>query len=249
MNLNRKVAIVTGARRGIGKAIALKLAQLGAKVCVSDISQEDCEAVLPEIKEAGSEGVAVKCDVTNKEEVAAMVQTTKEVLQTVDILVNNAGIYIQKPLEEMSEEDIDKVLAVNLRGAINCTKAVIPHMKEKNSGKIITIASIAGLVGFANSSIYCATKGALVNLTRELAAELGPNKINVNAVAPGVIDTAMTKNFLENEEIKKGLLANIPYGRIGKPEDIANAVAFLASEEADYITGVILPVDGGWLTL
>ncbi|MBN1376980.1 SDR family oxidoreductase [Candidatus Woesearchaeota archaeon] len=247
-DLNEKVAIVTGARRGIGKGIALKLAENGAKVVVTDISKEDCEKVVDEIKEKNGEALALKLDVTNEDEIKEVVDKTVEKYGKIDILVNNAGIYIAKELDNMETSEIDKELNINLKGPILCTKNVLPKMKEKNYGKIITIASIAGFVGFAQSSIYCATKGALVNMTRELALDLGKNKINVNGIAPGVIDTPMTKDMLEDENIKNNLMANIPYGRIGKPEDIANAVAFLASDEAEYITGQILAVDGGWLT-
>jgi NAD(P)-dependent dehydrogenase (short-subunit alcohol dehydrogenase family) len=148
----------------------------------------------------------------------------------------------------MDTSKIDKELAINLRGVILCSKNVIPIMKERKYGKIVNIASIAGIVGFDLSSVYCATKGAIVNMTRELAMELGKHKINVNAVAPGVIATDMTKDMVENEEIKASLLEKIPYGRIGKPRDIANAVAFLASDEAEYITGHTLVVDGGWIS-
>jgi len=151
-------------------------------------------------------------------------------------------------LDKMDTEKIDKILAVNLRGAILCAKYVLPGMKSQNYGKIISTASIAGFVGFALSSIYCATKGAIINMTRELALDFGKYKINVNAVAPGIIVTDMTKDMIADEKIKAGLLAGIPYGRIGEPEDIANAVAFLASDESSYITGHTLVVDGGWLT-
>jgi len=247
-DLKDKVAIITGARRGIGKAIALRLAKDGAKVAVTDISKEDCEKVVKEIEELGSEGLALELDVTNEENIKEVVKTVKKKFGKIDILVNNAGIFVQEELDEMDTEKIDKILAVNLRGAILCAKYVLPEMKSQNYGKIISTASIAGFVGFALSSIYCATKGAIINITRELALELGKYKINVNAIAPGVIATDMTKDMLADEKIKAGLLAGIPYGRIGEPEDIANAVAFLASDESSYITGHTLVVDGGWLT-
>ena len=247
-DLAGKVAIITGARRGIGKAIALRLARDGAKVVVADLDKEDCEKVVKEIEGAGGEGLALKLDVTNEEEIIEAVRKAKEKFGKIDILVNNAGIFIQEELDKMDTSKIDKILAVNLRGGILCTKHVLPEMKSNNYGKIVNIASVAGFVGYEMSSIYCATKGALVNITKELALELGKYKINVNAVAPGVIDTPMTKDFLEDEKTKAALLGKIPYGRIGKPEDIANAVAFLASDESEYITGHTLVADGGWLT-
>jgi len=244
-----KVAIVTGARRGIGKAIALRLARDGAKVVVADLDKEDCEKVVKEIEGAGGEGLALKLDITNEEEIIGAVRKTKEKFGKIDILVNNAGILFQEELDKMDTSKIDKILAVNLRGTILFDKHVIPEMKSNNYGKIVNIASIAGFVGYDLSSIYCATKGALISITKELALELGKYKINVNAVAPGVIETPMIKDFLEDEKTKAALLVKIPCGRIGKPEDIANAVAFLASDESEYITGDTLVVDGGWLTV
>ena len=162
-------------------------------------------------------------------------------------MVNNAGIFIQEELDQMDSQKIEKELAVNLKGAILCTKYIIPEMKNQNYGKIVNIASIAGFVGFEISSVYCATKGGLIAMTKELAIELGKYKINVNAVAPGVIATDMTKDILGNEESQKALLSKIPYGRVGKPEDIANAVAFLASDEARIYYRTHFIVDGGWI--
>lgn len=247
-DLTDKVAIVTGARRGIGKAIALKLAEGGAKVVVVDLDKEDCENIVKEIEEFGGKGLALKLDVTKEEEILGVIKKVKEKFGRIDILVNNAGIFIQEELDKMDTSKIDKILAVNLRGVILCTKYVLPEMKKNRYGKIINIGSIAGFVGFELSSVYCATKGALVNMTKELAAELEKYKINVNAVAPGVIETAMTKDLLKDENVKTAILGNIPYGRIGKPEDIANTVAFLASDESEYITGHTIVADGGWLT-
>lgn len=248
-DLKDKITIVTGARRGIGKAIALKLAKEGAKVVVTDITKEDCQEVVKEIEELGSEGLALKLDVTNEEEIKEVIRITKEKFAKIDIFVNNAGIFIQEELDKMETSKIEKELAVNLRGAILCTKYIIPEMKSRNYGKIINIASIAGFVGFDLASVYCATKGALIAMTKELAMELGKYKINVNAVAPGVIATDMTKDMLTDENTKSALLSKIPYGRTGRPEDIASAVAFLASDESEYITGHTLTVDGGWLTI
>jgi len=248
LNLKDKVAIVTGARRGIGEAIALKLAEQGAKVIVTDISKEDCQKVVEKIETSGGEGLALKLDVKKEDEIKSVVEETKEKFGKIDILVNNAGIFIQNNLEEMETSEINKMLDINLRGSIMCIKNVLPGMKEQKYGKIINIASIAGFVGFDLSSIYCASKGALVNLTRELALDLGSYKINVNGVAPGVIATEMTKDMLSDEKVKSALLQNIPYNRIGKPEDIASAVVFLVSDESEYITGQTLVVDGGWLT-
>lgn len=244
--LEGKVAIVTGARRGIGRAIALKLAKEGANVVVTDLSKEDCEAVVKEIKGLGSNGIALKLDVTKEKDVKRVVESTKKKFGRIDILVNNAGIFIQEDLEKMDSSTINKIIDVNLKGPISFIKEVIPIMKKQRHGKIINIASIAGFVSFEKSSIYCATKGAIVNMNRELAVELGKYKINVNGVAPGVIETKMTEDLLKNKKTKSELLKNIPYGRTGKPEDIANAVAFLASDESEYITGETIVVDGGW---
>ncbi len=248
MDLKNKVVIVTGSRRGIGKAIALTLAKAGANVVVSDINLDDCNKVVEEIKTIGGNALAVKADISNPEEVKDVVKSTVKRFGKVDILVNNAGIYMQKSLTDVTEQDFDKILDINLKGVFLCSKAVVPEMIKQGKGKIINITSIAGQVGFANSSAYCASKGAIINITRELALELAQYKINVNAIGPGVIETAMTKDLLKDEATKETLLANIPLNRIGKPEDIANAALFLASNNADYITGITLFVDGGWLT-
>ena len=247
MNLKNKVAIVTGSRRGIGKAIALALAKAGANIVVSDINLDDCNKLVEEIKAINGNALAVKTDVSNPEDVSQMINLTTEKFGKVDILVNNAGIYMQKSLTDVTEQDFDRTLDINLKGVFLCSKAVVPEMIKQGKGKIINIASIAGQVGFANSSAYCASKGAIINITRELALELAQYKINVNAIGPGVIETDMTKDLLEDKATKETLLANIPLSRIGKPEDIANAALFLASDNSDYITGITLFVDGGWL--
>ena len=185
---------------------------------------------------------------TDEENIKEVIKTVKSKFGRIDILVNNAGIFEQEELDKMDTEKIDRVLGINLRGMILCTKHVIPEMKKQKYGKIVSTSSIAGFVGFALSSIYCATKGAIVNMTKELALELGKYKINVNSVAPGVIETDMTKGMLSDKKVKAGLLMSIPYGRVGQPEDIANAVAFLASDESEYITGHTIVVDGGWIS-
>jgi NAD(P)-dependent dehydrogenase (short-subunit alcohol dehydrogenase family) len=245
--LNNKIAIVTGARRGIGEAIALKLAENKAKVVVTDVNKEDCELVTEKIKKAGGEAIALKLDVTDEGNIKEVVGIVKEEFGRIDILINNAGIFIQEELDKMDTSKIEKIIDVNLKGVILCSKYVIPEMKLQKYGKIISIASVAGFVGFDLSSIYCATKGGIINLTRELAIDLGKYKINVNAIAPGAIKTAMIEPLLADENIKAAILAKIPYGRIGRPEDIANGAAFLASGESEYITGHTIVVDGGWL--
>jgi len=247
MDLKNKVAIVTGSRRGIGKEIALALAKAGANVVVSDINLDDCNKVVEEIKAIGKKGLAVKADVSNPEDLSQMINLTTEKFGKVDILVNNAGIYMQKSLTDVTEQDFDRVLDINLKGVFLCSKAAVPEMIKQGKGKIINITSIAGQVGFANSSAYCASKGAIINMTRELALELAQYKINVNAIGPGVIETDMTKELLKDKATRETLLANIPLSRIGKPEDIANAALFLASDNSDYITGITLFVDGGWI--
>ncbi len=247
MNLKNKVAIVTGARRGIGKAIALELAKKGASVVVSDINLEEQKQVVEEIKNLGQKALAIKADVTRKKEINSMIEKTINEFGQIDILVNNAGISGLKQFESMTEKDWDKVLDINLKGVFLCTKTVLKHMIQQKSGRIISIASIAGKVGFRGASAYCASKAGIINFTKELALELAPKNINVNAIAPGIIKTKMTKDMLEDKEQRKGLMQSIPLNRVGKPEDIGKAAAFLASSDADYITGHTLVVDGGWL--
>lgn len=248
MKLKDKVAIVTGSGRGIGRAIALELAKEGAKVVVTSRHTEECEEVCSVIEGMKGESLCVQCDVSKKEDVERLVAETLEKFGTVDILVNNAGIVRQKPLTETTEEDWDAVLDVNLKGVFLFCKAVAPHMIKQKSGKIVSIASIAGEIGFPNTSAYCASKGGIVNLTRELALELAPHNITVNAVAPGVIETAMTEDMLEDETSKKGLLSQIPMGRVGQSEEIAKATLFLSCDDSSYVTGHTLVVDGGWVS-
>jgi len=250
-NLSGKSALVTGASRGIGRGIALSLARQGAEVAINyRSSKEEAEEVQGEIEKIGRRSIIVQADVSQKEAVEKMVAEVKKAFGKIDILVNNAGIAIFKPFDQLTEEDWDKTLAVNLKSQFLCAKAVAPLMKERGSGRIINLASIAsgGVgVGFLNLAHYCASKGGVVALTEELAMEFSPLGINVNAVAPGIIDTDMTAGFKKDPQTMTALMARILKKRLGRPEDIGAAVAFLSSDEADYITGTVLYVDGGWL--
>jgi 3-oxoacyl-[acyl-carrier protein] reductase len=251
-DLTGKIALVTGASRGIGRGIALCLAKQGANVAVNyHSSEKEAQAVVQEIENLGVRAITVKANVASKPEVEAMVERVKGEFGRVDILVNNAGVLSSRTLEQMTEKDWNWVININLKGQFLCTQAVAPMMAENKWGRIINLASIAsgGVgVGFSSGlSSYCASKGGVVALTEELAIELGPKGINVNAIAPGVIETDMTKDIAGDETTKQGILARLPIKRLGRPEDIGAAAAFLASEEAGYITGSVIYVDGGWL--
>jgi 3-oxoacyl-[acyl-carrier protein] reductase len=249
MKLNNKIAIVTGARRGMGRAIALAMAREGANVVVSDISQEDCQKVVDEIEKLGRKGLALKCDVSSHNDVENMVKRTVAEFGRVDILVNNAGIISYKPFLELTDEDWDKTLNVNLKGQFLCARAAAKVMAKNKWGRIINIASISsGGCGIAFPLIahYTASKGGVVALTEALALELTSQGINVNAICPGAIDTDMSKGAKESGQLSQ-VLARIPKGRLGQPEEIANLAVFLASEEADYISGAPIVIDGGWL--
>jgi 3-oxoacyl-[acyl-carrier protein] reductase len=250
MRLSGKTAIVTGARRGMGRAISLALAREGANVVVSDISQEDCQRVVDEIERLGRKGLAVRCDVSSGSDVEAMVRKTVAEFGGVDILVNNAGIISYKPFLELTEEDWDKTLNVNLKGQFLCARAAAKEMVKNKRGRIINIASISsGGCGIAFPLIahYTASKGGVVALTEALALELTSQGINVNAICPGAIDTEMAKGAKESGQLEQ-VLARVPKRRLGKPEEIANLAVFLASEESEYISGDAIVIDGGWLT-
>jgi 3-oxoacyl-[acyl-carrier protein] reductase len=242
MGLENKVAIVTGGARGIGKAIAQKLSQEGAAIVICDLLEE-ITAAAEELRSEGANVLPLKVDVTSSESVESMVQTAVEKLGRVDILVNNAGIVRDALLVRMKESDWDAVLAVNLKGAFNCSKAVARPMMKQKSGKIVNIASVMGLIGNVGQANYSASKAGVIGLTKSAAKELGRRGINVNAVAPGYIVSKMTESLPESE--KKKVLDLIPLGLLGYPEDVANVVAFLVSDSARYITGQVIPVDGG----
>ncbi len=243
MKLTGKVALVTGAAQGIGRAIALLLARNGADIVVSDINLEKAEETAKEVRAIGPKAMAVKVDVANLSDVDRMVAGILEKLAKIDILVNNAGITRDKLILRMTEEDWDAVLGVNLKGTFNCTKAVVRHMAKQRSGKIVNIASVVGEMGNAGQANYSASKAGVIGLTKTIAREYAQRGINVNAIAPGYIETPMTEALPEKakEELKK----LIPMERLGKPEDVAEAVLFLVSEESSYVTGQVLNVNGG----
>ncbi|MCT4606378.1 MAG: 3-oxoacyl-[acyl-carrier-protein] reductase [Marinisporobacter sp.] len=244
MNLTGKTAIVTGGSRGIGKAIALKLADLGANIVVNYTSNaEKAEEVVKMIKDMGKDAIALKADVSNSEEVQNFIKEVEEKFETIDILVNNAGITKDTLLMKMKEEDWDRVIAINLKGTYNCTKAVTRKMMKQRSGKIVNVASVVGVTGNAGQANYAASKAGVIGFTKSIAKELGIRGINVNAVAPGFIETDMTEVL--SDKVKEEIMKNIPMKKLGKVEDVANAVAFLCSEEASYVTGQVLNIDGG----
>ena len=250
MKLDNKTAIVTGSRQGIGRAIALVMAKEGANVVVSDINQKDCEKVVNEIKGLGGRGLALKCDVTSRADVEVMVIKTVAEFGKLDILVNNAGIIAFKPFLELTDEDWDNTINVNLKGQFLCAQVAAKEMTKNNWGRIINIASISsGGCGIAFPLVahYTASKGGIIALTEALALELTSQGINVNAICPGAIDTDMAKGVKESGQLEQVLL-RIPRGRLGQPEDIAHLAVFLASEESDYISGAAIVIDGGWLT-
>lgn len=250
MDLKNKVAIVTGARRGMGRTHALVLAGAGAKVVLADISKEDCQKIVEEIKKNGGEAIAVKCDVSKKEEVDEMVGATIDKWGKIDVLVNNAGICQFKPFLELTEEEWDRTININLKGYFLCAQACAKEMVKQKSGAIINVASIAmGQVGvgFPALSHYCASKGGIIGMTETLAQELAPYNIRVNAVSPGAIETPMLDSLKSDPKTMEGTVARIPLHRIGKPEEVSNLVLFLASDLSSYMTGSTVVIDGGWL--
>ncbi len=242
MDLSDKVALVTGSGRGIGRAIALKLAEVGATVVVNDINGA-AQGVADEIRAMGHQSLAILGDVSSSEDVTRLVETAVSTFGKVDILVNNAGISRDQLLIRMSDEDWDRVININLKSVFLCTRAALIHMLKQRWGRIISISSIVGLVGNPGQANYASAKAGIIGFTRTIAKEVASRSITVNAIAPGFIDTEMTQRLSENK--RQELLKRIPLGYLGSPQDVAEVVAFLASEEARYITGQVLGVDGG----
>jgi 3-oxoacyl-[acyl-carrier protein] reductase len=243
MSLTGKIALVTGSAQGIGKAIAGVLAGEGADCIISDVNLDLAEKTAGEIRSGGRKALAVKTNVVDPDDVARMVQTGIDEFGKIDILVNNAGITRDSLLMRMKDDDWDQVLSVNLKGAFLCIRAVSRIMMKKRSGRIINIASIVGAMGNVGQANYVASKAGLIGLTKTVARELASRGVTCNAVAPGFIDTAMTQVLAD--DVKEKLLAQIPMTRLGSTEDVAHAVSFLASDEAAYITGQVLHVNGG----
>ena len=246
--LENRVSLVTGGSRGIGRAIALKLAALGSRVAVNYVAIEesnkaDADDVVKSITDTGGEAMAVEADVRDSEAVKGMVEQVAEIWGKIDILVNNAGINRDTLLLRMSDEAWDAVIDTNLRGAFLCTKYAVKHMMKQQWGRVISLSSVVGRVGNAGQSNYAASKGGIIAFTKSVAREMGSRNITVNAIAPGFIVTDMTNKL--PPETRDGLLSMIPLARLGQPEDVAELVAFLAGEKAGYITGQVITIDGG----
>jgi 3-oxoacyl-[acyl-carrier protein] reductase len=247
MNLKDRVAIVTGASRGIGRAIALELARCGASVVVNyNANAEAASEVVDAIQAQGGQAVAVQADVGDLSQASRLIKTTIDTHGRIDILVNNAGTTRDQVIMLMKEEDWDLVLRTNLKGVFNCCKAAARQMMRQRSGRIINISSVSGIAGQGGQTNYAASKAGIIGLTKSLAKELGPRSVTVNAVAPGFCVTDLTADL--PEDLKQQAIQTTPLRRMGQPEEIAHAVAFLASDLASFITGEVLTVDGGLVT-
>lgn len=252
-DLNGKVAIITGAAKGMGKADALKLSGAGAKVVLCDIDIAGCQQVADEIKKMRGEAVVVKCDTSSKQDIDNVVAEALKAFKKIDILVNNAGVYPFEPFLGMSEANFMKVININLKGYFLMAQACANQMQKNQPndkgyrGSIINIASIAAIVGFPGLAHYCASKGGVVGMSKAIALELAPLGIRVNNIAPGAIDTPGTHTTQMTKEQMDAMMAPIPMKRQGQAEEIANAVLFLASDESSYMTGDTMVVDGGWV--
>ncbi|MDK9711139.1 3-oxoacyl-ACP reductase FabG [Acidaminobacter sp.] len=243
MRLEGKVAIVTGSARGLGKAIVARLAKEGAKVVVTDLDQAGCDAVVDEIKAAGGEAMAVACNVTDRIAVQALAASTLEYFGKIDILVNNAGITKDATLKKMTDDQWDAVINVNLKSVFICTQEISKYMVEQKSGRVISMSSLAGVEGNFGQTNYSASKAGVIGMTKTWSKELGKNNVTANVIAPGFMNTEMTKTIPQN--IVDQMLSRIPVGRMGEPEEIAAAVVYLASDEAGFVNGVTLNINGG----
>ncbi|HMV81398.1 MAG TPA: 3-oxoacyl-[acyl-carrier-protein] reductase [Leptospiraceae bacterium] len=243
IDFKNKSVIVTGSARGIGKAIALKFAELGANLVITDINEEATKATAEEFKSKGYKAIAVVCNVAKEEDTIALAEACIKEYGTLDVLINNAGITKDTLLMRMKKEQWDAVIAVNLTGVYNCTQAVTKQMMKQRSGAIVNMTSVVGIGGNAGQANYAASKAGVIGFTYSCAKELASRNIRVNAIAPGFIETDMTAAIPEN--IKEGMTKAIYLGRTGKPDDIANAAVFLSSDAASYISGIVLPVHGG----
>jgi 3-oxoacyl-[acyl-carrier protein] reductase len=243
MSLSGKIALVTGAAQGIGRDIALGLAKDGAEAAICDVNLEAAQKTAGDIEAMGRKSLALKANVASSADVTAMIDQVVEKFGRIDILVNNAGITRDGLILRMKDEDWDLVLSINLKGAFLCTKSALKYMSKQRSGTIINIASIVGAMGNAGQANYVASKAGLIGLTKTIAREYSNRNVTANAVAPGFIDTAMTQAL--SEQVRTDLAKQIPLGRLGSSEDVANAVRFLASPAAAYITGQVIHVNGG----
>ncbi|ADQ46395.1 3-oxoacyl-(acyl-carrier-protein) reductase [Caldicellulosiruptor kronotskyensis 2002] len=244
--LKDKVALITGASRGIGRAIALKFAQNGANVVINySSSQSQAENLKEEIEKIGTKTMIIKCDVSNPDEVSHMFSQVEKEFGRLDILVNNAGITKDGLILRMNEEDFDKVIAINLKGAFLCARAAAKMMVKQRFGNIINISSVVGIAGNVGQANYAASKAGIIGLTKSLAKELASRNIRVNAIAPGFIKTDMTEVL--SDKVKEAMLSSIPLGRFGEADEIANVALFLASSLSSYITGQVIVVDGGMI--
>jgi len=246
MSLEGKIALITGSSRGIGAATAIKFAENGANIVINyNSNYKKAEELAEKIKRFERKVICIKANVANLSEVDNLIKKTLAEFNKIDILVNNAGITSDKLLLRMSEDNWDKVMSTNLKGTFNCTKSVIRHMLKKRSGKIINVSSVVGIMGNMGQSNYAASKAGIIGFTKSIAKEVGSRGINVNAIAPGYIETEMTKNL--SEDIRNEMLKSIPLSKFGNVEDVANLITFLASDAANYIHGQLINVDGGML--